>query len=103
MSKVMLWSFVIFLAIVAFEIGTQKAKENSFTPKTVDEAAQIVGKAANCGNDDQPVLVQDYAARITVNRKVIYLGYFSAKEEAAKAYDSAATKYFGNFARRNFS
>jgi len=42
-----------------------------------------------------------YIAEITVNRKVIYLGGHSTKEEAATSYNRAAIKYFGQFARLN--
>jgi hypothetical protein len=40
-------------------------------------------------------------AHITVDRKSHYLGYYSTAEEAAKAYNRAAEKYFGEFARVN--
>lgn len=39
---------------------------------------------------------------IRVNGKGIHLGYFSSRVEAAKAYDSAAKRYFGAFAQTNF-
>lgn len=45
--------------------------------------------------------VKKWMAGITVNGKGIYLGYFSEEEEAAKAYNNAATRYFGEFARIN--
>lgn len=46
--------------------------------------------------------VKPYYARITVNKKKIHLGYYETAEEAAKAYDEAALKYHGEFARINF-
>lgn len=42
-----------------------------------------------------------YQAAIRVNRKAIHLGYFTDSKEAAAAYNDAAIKYFGEFARLN--
>lgn len=42
-----------------------------------------------------------WSARITVNRKEIYLGSFKTEEDAAKAYNIASKKYHGKFGRKN--
>lgn len=41
-------------------------------------------------------------AHIKVNQKFISLGSFGTVEKAAKAYDNAAKKEFGKYARTNF-
>lgn len=43
-----------------------------------------------------------WQATIGVNYKRIYLGTYQTQEEAAKAYDVAAEKYFGEYANLNF-
>jgi hypothetical protein len=44
-----------------------------------------------------------WKARIQFNNRKIYLGSFNSEIAAAKAYDSAAKKYHGDFATPNFS
>jgi hypothetical protein len=43
-----------------------------------------------------------FGARIQVDGKRRYLGYFKNPVDAAKAYDAAAREHFGEFARLNF-
>lgn len=43
-----------------------------------------------------------YRADIGVDGRIIYLGLFSTKEDAARAYDDAARKYHKEFARVNY-
>ena len=44
---------------------------------------------------------EKWQAYITINRKKRHLGYFISELEAAYAYNAAALKYYGEFARLN--
>ena len=51
--------------------------------------------------DTNPKQKNKWRARITVNKNRIHLGRFPSEREAAFAYNEAAIKYFGGFARLN--
>lgn len=45
---------------------------------------------------------KNWKAQIRVNNELFYLGYFKDPAEAARAYDAAALKHFGEYALINF-
>ena len=44
---------------------------------------------------------KNWVSQIKINGKSTHIGYFKKEELAAKAYDKAALKYFGEYARTN--
>jgi hypothetical protein len=47
-------------------------------------------------------LKKPWRATIKIDGVRIHLGYYASEEEAARAYDAAAVKHFGDFASPNF-
>ncbi len=70
----------------------------SFTENNRNRIAPIGYKGVSWG-----VYHNAWRARIMIERKEIFLGYFGNEGEAAMAYDKAATQYFGSFAVLNFA
>lgn len=64
-------------------------------PKRKNTSSQFIGVSFSKEE-------KKWRAYITYKGKRIYLGYFDNEIDAAKAYDLAARKYYGEFARVNF-
>lgn len=45
--------------------------------------------------------VKKYVSQIACNNKKIHIGYYTCKKDAAKAYNAAAIKFHGEFAKLN--
>lgn len=81
--------------------GTDNRRENLRVVSQQKNAWNSRGKRAG-----QPKGAYSYApgrwkASIRVDGKFIHLGVFGTQQEAAAAYDAAAIKHFGEFARTN--
>lgn len=68
-------------------------KENLRNRKPQCKSSMFLGVAPS---------LKKWQANICVDRKKFYLGTFETQEDAAKAYDAAAQKHFGEFANLNF-
>ncbi len=72
-------------------------QKNSFNKKKQRSKATSIYKGVSWKKDRH-----SWHARIEFNTKTMHLGYFTKEIDAGKAYDTAAIKYFGEFARLNF-
>lgn len=72
------------------------------SPKWRRETTSIYkGVFLTSGRGGRP-LSKPWRARIHLNRSAVHLGRFATQEEAARAYDSAARKLYGEFACTDF-
>lgn len=74
----------------------------SMTPHAIygghPTASAFKGVSLMKGRRDRP-----WRATIRVEGKQHFLGQYLTEEEAARAYDAAAVRFFGSFARTNFA
>lgn len=71
--------------------------QNTRARNQKNKSSAFKGVAA-CANSGNP-----WRVTICVNKKMIHVGVFSSEIEAARAYDAAARKHFGEFAHLNFA
>jgi len=67
-----------------------------------NQHAQLVDKTSRFKGVNRDKQTSKWRASIRVNGKLRYLGIFADEADAASAYDAAARKHFGEFARLNF-
>jgi hypothetical protein len=72
-----------------------RSQNNQNVPKRKNTSSRFIGV---CFNKEH----KKWCAYISYEGKSIWLGYFGDEIDAAKTYDRAAMKYYGEFARLNF-
>lgn len=75
--------------------ATKKQNNRAFRQKTPGTSSKFRGVCFDRSRNKWHVSIE-------VDEKQIFLGRFLSETKAAKAYDTAARKYFGEFAAPNF-
>lgn len=70
-------------------------RQNACNRKKMSQTSQYKGVTWNKRSSK-------WQAQVMSHQKMFYLGLFTSEFDAAKAYDAAARKHFGEFARLNF-
>lgn len=104
-----------FIAGVPFDTDIQVDHINRDKLDCQKHNLRICNRTQNCANKEIPITNTSgykgvslnktktkWRSYIKVNQKQIHLGEYFTAEEAAKVYDKAAKKHFGEFAVLNF-
>ena len=82
--------------------GLNNRRSNLRLATDLQQAANRTTPTNAAGFRGVAVRGKRFEARINVNKKYVSLGRFASAELAARAYDKAAFKQFGEFAVLNF-
>lgn len=87
-------------------------KQRSWLLVRLNKIAQLKKDCIECNRDNIRLTAENNAlrtsdnakaSRIVIDQRLIHLGMFENKEDAAHAYDIAAVYYWGSFAQLNFT